>query len=382
MQHCFLSTIILSLLIVIGARQGLADESVLISSGKGVQEPRQPQVAVGANGTVHLVYGVGEGVAYCQSKDGAQTFSSPVTAFRVTNMSLGMRRGPRVAVTSKAIVVTAVGGMMGKGRDGDVIAWRSMDGGSIWSGPVLVNDVADAAREGLHAMAAGEDGSVWCVWLDLRDKLTEIYASRSVDGGASWERNISVYKSPEKSVCECCHPSVIVSGKTVHIMFRNSLDGERDMYVTSSKDDGATFSKAIKPGKGTWQLDACPMDGGMLAAGKKGGVLTLWQRNGEIYMAEASGAAEKLLGAGQQPWMTGTAKGPFMVWTVKREGDLMLQSPGLPTPRRIAVGARDPVIASSGSDGTVVCCWESKQNGQSTIMAMALQQASASPSGQ
>lgn len=90
------------------------------------------------------------------------------------------------------------------------------------------------------------------------------------------------------------------------------------MYVTSSKDDGATFSKAIKPGKGTWQLDACPMDGGMLAAGKKGGVLTLWQRNGEIYMAEASGAAEKLLGAGQQPWMTGTAKGPIMAMALQQ----------------------------------------------------------------
>ncbi len=376
------STVLLCVLFLSFAQQGIAGDPVLIAAGNGPNVPKQPQVTVGADGGVHVVFGVGEGVSYCQSMDGGLTFSSPTEAFRVPNMSLGMRRGPRVAVTSKAIVVTAIGGMMGKGKDGDVIAWRSVDGGAVWAGPVRVNDVADAAREGLHAMAAGEDGSVWCVWLDLRNKRTEIFASRSQDGGASWEPNITVYTSPEKSVCECCHPSIIVSGKAIHVMFRNSLRGERDMYVTSSKDSGATFSPAKKVGKGTWKLDACPMDGGMLAAGPKGELATVWRRDGEIYMAAASGAAEKMLGPGYQPWVTATAKGPYVVWTAKREGDLMLQSPGLRMARKLSVDARDPVLASSGnSDGPVVCCWESKRDGQSAIMAMALEPAAVFPSG-
>ena len=113
-----------------------------------------------------------------------------------------------------------------------------MDDGKTWQGPARVNDVADSAREGHHAMASGADGSIWCVWLDLRDKKSEIYAAVSNDDGATWTANQCIYRSPDGSVCECCHPSVVVSGHHVHVMFRNSIGGHRDMYVTSSTDGG------------------------------------------------------------------------------------------------------------------------------------------------
>ena len=193
-----------------------ASEPFVIASGKGPRAPKQPQAAVGDDGSVHVVYGIGDAVQYCRSLDGGATFEKSMQAFRVPNMSLGMRRGPRIVKTKTAIVVTAIGGQIGKGHDGDVLAWRSTDDGQTWQGPVRVNDTADSAREGLHAMASGADGSIWCVWLDLRDKKSEIYATRSKDGGASWEPNRCVYRSPDGSVCECCHPSVVVSGNSVH----------------------------------------------------------------------------------------------------------------------------------------------------------------------
>jgi hypothetical protein len=66
-----------------------------------------------------------------------------------------------------------IGGKQGKGRDGDVLAICSADGGKTWRDPVIVNDVPDAAREGLHGMAAGPSGEFTCIWLDLRNKSTE-----------------------------------------------------------------------------------------------------------------------------------------------------------------------------------------------------------------
>jgi hypothetical protein len=291
-------------------------------------------------------------------------------AFRVPNMSLGMRRGPRVVKTKNAIVVTTIGGQIGKGRDGDVLAWRSTDDGKTWQGPVRVNDTADSAREGLHAMASGADGSIWCVWLDLRDKKSEIYAAMSKDGGATWEPNKCIYRSPDGSVCECCHPSVIVGRDSVHVMFRNSLGGNRDMYVTSSMDGGKSFSDARKLGSGTWTLDACPMDGGMLAAGPKGSVATVWRRDGNVYTAAGDGSPETPLGPGQQPWIAGTSQGPVIVWTVGREGDLLAQNPVSGKPQKLAGAARDPMIASSSNgEGPVVACWESKLNGDPVVLA-------------
>ena len=213
--YCLTSAILL----VAGVRMSHAEEPIVIASGHGERTPKQPQAAIGPDGNVHVVFGVGNTVQYVGSADGGSTFRKVAKAFEVPNMSLGMRRGPRIAATKDAIVVTAVGGKQGKGKDGDVLAWRSTDAGKSWHGPVRVNDKADSAREGLHAMASGEDGSIWCVWLDLRDKKSEIYCARSANGGETWEPNILVYQSPDGSVCQCCHPSVIVQGTKLVIMF-------------------------------------------------------------------------------------------------------------------------------------------------------------------
>lgn len=348
----------------------LAGDPVIIASGKGANAPKQPQAAIGTDGSVHLVYGIGDTVQYCHSPDGGSTFGKAMQAFHVPNMSLGMRRGPRIVKTTNAVVVTAIGGEIGKGRDGDVLAWRSTDDGKTWQGPVRVNDTADSAREGLHAMASGADGSIWCVWLDLRDKKSEIYATVSRDDGATWEANQCVYRSPSGSVCECCHPSVIVNGNNVHVMFRNSIGGDRDMFVTSSNDGGKSFTPARKLGSGTWTLDACPMDGGMLAAGPKGSLETVWRRDGNVYTATADGSPEVLLGKGQQPWITATSKGSVIVWTAGREGDLLAHSPESEQPKKLAEAARDPMItAASNGTGPAIVCWESKLNGESVVSA-------------
>lgn len=348
----------------------LAAEPVVVATGEGGQSPKQPQAAVATDGTVHLIYGSGDAVFHCRSTDSGATFTKPQEACRVPNMSLGMRRGPRISVAGNAVVVTAVGGKQGKGRDGDVLAWHSADGGATWQGPVRVNDAADSAREGLHGMASGPDGSVWATWLDLREKGTEVYVSKSTDGGATWQANVRVYRSPGGSVCECCHPSIMVSDDAVHVMFRNSLAGNRDMYVATSKDDGKTFVPAKKVGQGSWKLNACPMDGGMLTAGPKGSLVTVWRRNGEVYSAASTGGREQLLGRGEQPWITSSASGPVIVWTASREGDLFVQSPASKQPQKLAGTARDPMVSSAANgEGPVIACWESKLNGQTVVLA-------------
>ena len=348
----------------------LAAEPVVVATGEGGQSPKQPQAAVATDGTVHLIYGSGDAVFHCRSTDAGATFTKPQQAFRTPNLSLGMRRGPRISVAGNAVVVTAVGGQQGKGRDGDVLAWRSADGGMTWQGPVRVNDAADSAREGLHGMASGPDGSVWATWLDLREKRSEVYVSKSTDGGATWQANVRVYRSPDGNVCECCHPSIMVSDDAVHVMFRNSLAGNRDMYVATSKDDGKTFVPAKKVGQGSWKLNSCPMDGGMLTAGPKGSLVTVWRRNGEVYSAASTGGREQLLGRGEQPWITSSASGPVIVWTASREGDLLVQSPASKQPQKLAGAARDPMVSSAANgEGPVIACWESKLNGQPVVLA-------------
>lgn len=348
---------------------GVAGEAIQLAKGVGLKNPQQPQIAIDDKGNIHVVYGIDNKVCYQHSLDGGKTFSKAVELSFVRAMSLGMRRGPRIAVGSDgSICVSAIGGKEGKGRDGDLLLMRSTDNGKTWTGPVQINDVDGSAREGLHGMAAGPGGEICCVWLDLRNRSTEIMASISQDGGRTWGENTLVYKSPTGSVCECCHPSVAFGPEgQIHVQWRNSLRGNRDMYATSSSDLGKTFSKAIKLGKGTWPLDACPMDGGAIAiSGKK--ILTVWRRQDSVYLVHGEGKDEQLLGKGEQPWLAASEDGPYIVWVSKRGQDAYLLAPGSTSPRILAHGAFDPVIASAPTGKTsIVAAWEGKE-GQNTAV--------------
>lgn len=344
-----------------------AAEIVQVATAGSDGIPKQPQAAVDATGTAHVVFGIGNDVFYCSSTGESDQFSQPTRAFTVPNLSLRMRRGPRICVSPSTIVITAIGGPQGKGRDGDLLAWHSLDRGRTWQGPARVNDTEASAREGLHAMASSGN-IVWSVWLDLRDQRTELYGSRSTDGGRTWQQNQLIYRSPEKSICECCHPSAIMAGSSLVVMFRNALSGDRDMFLTKAQDENATFSAASPLGRGHWKLKACPMDGGMLTTLADGQLLTVWRREDAIYRC-VEGEPEQLLGHGTQPWVAGNAQGHAIVWTSDRVGALLLQRPGLDAPAVLARDASDPVIVTGSSSSRALVLWEGRSQNGPAILA-------------
>lgn len=351
-RFCFVYVVALSL-------TSLGADPFTIMQGRDSNVPKQPQACTAPNGSVHLAFGVGDQVYHCNVGD--ETDAIAQVAFKVPNMSLGMRRGPRIAHTGSAITITAIGGAVGKGRDGDVLAYRSLDSGKSWLGPVKVNDIEASAREGLHAMATSENGTLWCVWLDLREKGTQLFASKSVDHGATWSQNTLVYRSPDGSICECCHPSIAVQNKSIHILFRNSLRGNRDMYLVSSKDDGETFGDAVRLGQIPWQLNACPMDGGMLAMNKHQRLSTVWRRDRSVFSSEAKPKSEAILGLGEQPWIANGDDGFYSVWTSKREGELFLMKPESAEAERISDNSSFPVVVgTSQPKPKVYVFWEKR----------------------
>ena len=274
---------------------------------------RQPHLSARGK-EIGLTYGAGDAIYFTGSRDAGNTWRNPVKVAEQGKLSLGMRRGPRIALTKDAIVITAITGEKGRGADGDILSWRSVDQGATWSTPIRVNDVAASAREGLHSMAAGGKNTLFVTWLDLREKRTALYGSVSKDGGRTWSPNRIVYQSPSGSVCECCHPTAVVDeAGEIGVMFRNWLDGNRDMYWVRSTNGGATFGPAAKLGAGTWKLNACPMDGGSLVLGPNGSSTSVWRREGNLYLSNGSG--ETLLGPGRQPVITQTARGTYLAWT-------------------------------------------------------------------
>ena len=342
----------------------------------------QPQLATDGRGVV-VAFGSSEGVYFARSVDGGKNFAKPVLVSGAGKVMLGRHRGPRIAMLPGAIVISAIvrtkgaeptaasslphkqpdhgGGHAGhhmppQGLDGDLVSWRSTDGGETWSSGLKVNDVPGSAREGLHAMSAGR-GILFSTWLDLRDKGTRLYGSISRDGGKTWSKNMLVYESPSGTICQCCHPSVAMDKSgDITVMLRNALDGSRDMYIVRSTDGGQTFSVARKVGEGTWVLNACPMDGGGVALSDKGEVVTAWRRDKEVFGTRGHGP-EMRLGTGKDPSVAIGRAGPYIAWT--SASAIHLLTPGKTEPSVLAPeGAYSQLLALP--DGKVLAAWESK----------------------
>lgn len=326
-----------------------------------VAEGRQPRLASDENGNVYCVFGAGEDLLIARSTDGGASFSPPTKVATLPDLMLGKRRGPRVVATGDFVVVTAI-----SSSDGDLLAWRSADHGGSWSAAARVNDVERVCREGLHDICADADGVIGAVWLDLRNRDTQLWSSFSKDGGATWSENRLVYRSPDGSICECCHPTIASHDGRWSVLWRNSVGGNRDIYASVSPEGNANFGDATRLGDETWALAACPMDGGDLAVGSRGAWAT-WRRDAVCYATDLDDPSrERRLGRGEQPAVAMTSAGPAFAWIADRPGDLMLLSPGEKQPRKAADRVSDPDLISL-PDGTVLCTYESVEDGKAIV---------------
>jgi hypothetical protein len=237
------------------------------------------------------------------SKDGGATFAAPMKVDHLPQLMLGNRRGPRIAAHGNRLTVTAVAN--------ELVALTSQDGGATWSAPVTINDVASSAHEGLHDLAASREGELFVTWLDLRNGKTELWSSASKDGGRTWAKNELLYKSPDKSICECCHPSArFDAAGNLAVMWRNSVEGSRDMWLMTRPRGAKQFTAARKLGEGTWKINGCPHDGGALVAMGDGKFGAVAQRAGEVFLFRENGG-ETRLGAGSKWWWRPVTAAPL-----------------------------------------------------------------------
>jgi hypothetical protein len=295
------------------------------------------------------------------SVDGGRTFGPLRKVTEVPSLALGGHRGPRIVAAGDVVVVSAVVGMVGGGKDGDLVAWRSTDQGGTWSAPVTVSDVPDAAREGLHAMAA-RGRFVAAAWLDLRGTGTRLYGATSSDAGKTWSPNVLVYQSPSGTICQCCHPSLAMAddGGTVLAMFRNVVNGHRDLYLSKGRD--GHFGTAEKLGDGSWELDACPMDGGELIADAEGNVTTVWRREETVYL-DVPGSPEVQVGRGVNPAVVSTPDGPVVAWTAPN--GLTLAAPDRDA---LVLDASGKFVSLAWTGRSTVAAWEHGDTVQTRVI--------------
>jgi len=309
---------------------------------------QQPNLSVDNKGVIRVVYGKGEGIYCITSINRGLSFSSEVLVAELPGMHLGNTRGPLIASSKNFSVVSSID------KAGNIYSYRLSHSKGRWIPLKEINDKKGSAPEGLMAIAADKEDNFYATWLDIREGgMNNIYFSSLNPKSVQWNANSLVYKSPDKHVCECCKPNIVVGTHKIAIGFRNWLMGSRDIYFTVSADKGKSFSAAKKSGTGTWQLNACPMDGGSLAVNSVGKVSAAWRRNGDVYYWSEN-RAEVKLEPGRDVSMAQSNKEVYITWQNKKTVSVI----NLNTKKITVLGSGVSPKVYILDNGKAICFWE------------------------
>jgi hypothetical protein len=331
-------------------REAVPKADFVIANGQ------MPNIARDKSGILHLVYGIGDSIMYTYSSDKGNSFYPPTLIAVLPKLFSFATRGPQIAVSDQGIIVTACN------SKGNIYSYYKMN--EKWKQGGRVNDMDTVAKEGLMALSADGENS-FAIWLDVRhNKKNKIYGARSNDGGKTWSENLMIYTSPDTSVCQCCKPSVKMKGDKVYVMFRNWLDGNRDLYLIQSSDGGTFFGQAQKLGTGTWKLNGCPMDGGGLAINQKGQVQTIWKREGNIFTA-TPGIPEIEIGNGRDCTIETINNKNAYAWTEK--GEIVCT---IPNGQKKLLGKGSQPVLKTLDNNHLICVWENEKQIHASVIGL------------
>ncbi|MBI1785771.1 DUF2911 domain-containing protein [Candidatus Sumerlaeota bacterium] len=287
----------------------------------------QPQVAVDAEGTAHLLYFKGPNengnLYYVRMKPGETAFSAPI---RVNSQD-----GSAVAMGAFS------GGQISVGKGGRVhVVWNSSKGGQFLYTRINEQRTAfDSPRnlitfakglDGGGSVAADAEGNVYAFWHaqagDQGEATRAVFVARSTDEGAAFapEKQAS---APVGGACGCCSLRAFCDAAgDVYVLYRAAGMGvNRDTTLLVSHDRGITFESAKID---AWKIGSCPMSSFSLA-GAAGKIFAAWETKNEVYTGNIEAGKKEIseiitpasMGKlHKHPVVAGNARGEKLVaWT-------------------------------------------------------------------
>lgn len=289
-------------LIVVGGSASAAESEATVRLERTPEGGIQPQVLVGADATVHLIYFRGEPMAgdvyYCRRGSDAQTFSAPV---RVNNE-------PASAVATGTIR----GAQLTLGQsDRPHVAWngskQARPSGPEGEFPLLytrLNDRKDGfePQRNLIQSAYGLDGGA-CIAADANGRVVvawhagegqederRVWVTSSDDDGRTFngERAVDV---DQVGACGCCGMRGTISPQgEIMLLYRSAReDVHRDIYLLTSADGESFASRKLQE----WEINACPMSSEAFAhLGDK--TWGAWETAEQVFYADLSDPASRI----------------------------------------------------------------------------------------
>jgi hypothetical protein len=287
-------------------------------------EPVAAQIA--SDGTVHLLYDLGDIPYYVKSSDEGATFTTPLPVvnrearrpglkFDAWSLAVGKAGAVYVAMSTNNWQVKLPNVPIG-------FIYAMLPPGAKSFTPV--RSLNEKPSEGFSVAANGQ-GRVTATWL-----ANKLYVNFSSDNGRTFTPNEELNTSYDP--CNCCTTrSVYGASGDLAVLYREKTSDDRDMYLLIQDKIGHVTRTRISVTP--WHVNACPMTYYSLTA-TRNGYVAAWPTKGDIYFAriDAKGAVlppGEVKTPGRSGMRTGllALSGPegstLIAW--KRDGELSWQ---------------------------------------------------------
>ncbi len=237
-----------------------------------------PSAQFDKQGKLWIVWSYAGHIYVTSSDDNGVTLNASVVVnLTPEGISAHGENRPKIVVDNNEKIYVSWTTPLKKRYTGNVRFSYSQDGGLSFSKPITVNDNLDLTGHRFESLAVNDQGTIFMVWLDKRERYkakkkgekyigAALYYSYSKDEGKSFETNQSIMSHS----CECCRVVMDIDTDQLPVVLW------RNIYGTNTRDHSLVkFLKNDKPGEvirvshDNWNIDACPHHGPALSISKK-----------------------------------------------------------------------------------------------------------------
>ena len=162
----------------------------------------------------------------------------------------------------------------------DIYFSRLLAGGTSFETDLRVNDDIGIARQSRPSLAIAPDGRIHLAWEDYRNNNWDIYYANSTDGGLSFASNVLI--STENTTDWQNNPSIAVDSLgTVHAVWEDNRQGNWSIHYANSSDG---YGRNVKVNDdllvgNNWEAS--------IGVGDTGVIHVIWETQSDIYHARS-----------------------------------------------------------------------------------------------